>query len=608
MRIRIAMGPIDGRRPLTIPDARSDERFMAASIEAMGGPVNPLPHIMAEPMPSPGSQAGPADAGGREDRERWLFLALLLLHIVPLWAFRYFPSTDGPSHLENAQIINVFGRPDRSVFTRYYRPTARDVGANRLGHLALAGLMRVVTPLTAEKILLTGYVILFPVSVRYALGSVRPTSRFLAVLAFPFTYSYLLHYGFYYFCYSLAAFFLFLGFWLRHRETASLRAAAVFTALGLLLFFTHLFSLVMAVLALGLLVPWLTALDLLAPARADHGRLAGAGRALMTRALVPLYALLPALLLLGLFLRGQPAESRPTTGAAPELARELGLMAPLVSFGPYASGEGWLARAVLALLLALAAGLLGARLRRRRGDRLDGLLLLSAGCLALYFTAPEAYAEGYYLRDRLALYAFLLLLPWLGAEAYSARARLAIQVTASSLALGFLLAHAERYRELNGVITEYTSAAAWVEPDCTLLPIGVSGESLPNGRRVSERTPVFVHTAGYIAASREVVDLANYQATTAHFPYQFRPVLKDEPWVGIGAVPPSREPDLLAFEARTGGRVDYVLLWADPRDMDRDREGLRAVRHELDEGYDLIFTSTPRAWMHVYRRRPPPLR
>lgn len=543
--------------------------------------------------------------GWREDRERWLFLALLLLHVVPLWAFRYFPSTDGPAHLENAEIINVFDRPDRAVFTHYYRPTARDAGANRLGHLVLAGLMRVASPLTAEKILLTGYVILFPLSVRYALGSVRPSSRFLAVLAFPFTYGYLLHYGFYYFCYSLAAFFLFLGFWLRHRDAASLRAAASFTALGLLLFFTHLFSLVMAVLALGLLTAWLTALDLLAPARVGHGRLAAAGRALVARALVPLYALLPALLLLGLFLLRQPAESRPGVGAAPELLRQLWLMAPLVSFGPYASAEGWLARGMLALVLALGTGLVVARLRRRRGDRLDGLLLLGAACLALYFTAPEAYAEGYYLRDRLALYAFLSLLPWLGAEAYSERARRTVLVAASGLALGFLLVHAARYRELNDAIAEYTSAAAWVEPDRTLLPIGVSGESLPDGRRVSERAPVFVHTAGYIAASRQVVDLANYQATTAHFPYQFRPIFKDEPWMGIGAVPPSREPDLRAFEKRTGGRVDYVLLWADPRDMDRGQDGLRAVRRELDEAYDLVFTSAPRAWMHVYRRRPP---
>jgi len=31
-----------------------------------------------------------------------LFAALLLLSIAPIWWFRYFPSQDGPVHLENA--------------------------------------------------------------------------------------------------------------------------------------------------------------------------------------------------------------------------------------------------------------------------------------------------------------------------------------------------------------------------------------------------------------------------------------------------------------------------------------------------------------------------
>jgi len=40
----------------------------------------------------------------------------------------------------------------------------------------------------AEKVLLTAYVVLFPVSVRYALRAIDRQASFLAVLAFPFVY------------------------------------------------------------------------------------------------------------------------------------------------------------------------------------------------------------------------------------------------------------------------------------------------------------------------------------------------------------------------------------------------------------------------------------
>ena len=34
--------------------------------------------------------------------ERVLFSILVLVYVLPVWAFRYFPTTDGPAHLYNA--------------------------------------------------------------------------------------------------------------------------------------------------------------------------------------------------------------------------------------------------------------------------------------------------------------------------------------------------------------------------------------------------------------------------------------------------------------------------------------------------------------------------
>ncbi|MBM4036934.1 MAG: hypothetical protein FJ290_00340 [Planctomycetes bacterium] len=107
------------------------------------------------------------------DRDNLWFLALALACLVPIWAFRYFPSQDGPVHVENCRIIMEYHRPDRAAFREYYELNPR-LELTWLGHLVLVGLMWVAPERVAEKILLSGYVLLLPLAIRYALRSVRP--------------------------------------------------------------------------------------------------------------------------------------------------------------------------------------------------------------------------------------------------------------------------------------------------------------------------------------------------------------------------------------------------------------------------------------------------
>jgi hypothetical protein len=90
-------------------------------------------------------------------RENLFFTALIIIHLIPIWAFRYFPSQDGPAHINNANIIREYH--SRPVFREYY-VLNKDLVPNWFGHLVMAGLMYLVPALVAEKILLSGYVIL----------------------------------------------------------------------------------------------------------------------------------------------------------------------------------------------------------------------------------------------------------------------------------------------------------------------------------------------------------------------------------------------------------------------------------------------------------------
>src|SRR6516162_5449774 len=163
------------------------------------------------------------------DLDNALFALLLLATIAPVWCFRYFPSQDGPAHLENATILKEYYWPDREIYRTYYTIDTHP-NPNWVGHLLLVGLMVVAPPLIAEKVLLTGYLILLPVSLRYALNAVRPGAGALALLAFPLTPNLFYHMGFHNFCYSLALFFFVVGYWLKHRDHLGWRETATLSA------------------------------------------------------------------------------------------------------------------------------------------------------------------------------------------------------------------------------------------------------------------------------------------------------------------------------------------------------------------------------------------
>ena len=54
--------------------------------------------------------------------------------------------------------------------------------------------------------------------------------------------------------------------------------------------------------------------------------------------------------------------------------------------------------------------------------------------------------------------------------------------------------------------------------------------------------------------------------------------------------------------SRTRGRIDYVLVWG-VRDRDRNKEIPRSIFKQLQEGYDLIYTSPQRGLTQLYRKK-----
>jgi hypothetical protein len=531
------------------------------------------------------------------------FILLIVLHLIPIWAFTYFPSEDGPSHINNANIVRAYHHPEHPIFREYY-VLNRHPMPNWFSHIVMAGLMSVVPALVAEKILLSGYIILLPISIRYVLCTLRPGSASFAFLAFPFIYNFPLHKGFYNFSYSVPLCFFVFGYWLKYQQRFAWRQAVTLGVLSLVLYFCHIVSLGMAYIAIALLGMWWTACDLRHQLCERQGNYQTLWQLFRTRLVIPFGVFLPSLCLATRFsVQGDMMEF----GTVPFLDSFKSFLniTALISLEPRVV---WLTRALTGLFAVLCAVFLGAKIVHRRWHRWDGLLLVVMVYVMMYFISSEGK---FFVRSRLHLYAFLMLIPWFAVQAFDLqREKIIKPIQAISVGIALLLlgVYSTRYAVLNDYLREYVSGAHLIEPNTTLLPLAFSYTGrAEDGREFSSRIGPLHFAAGYIAAQRHIVNLDNYEANTSFFPVMFRPALNPfqhimdflrRPlawaWQGGG--------DFLTYAQRTGGQVDYVLVW-DLRDEQRPHQLTQLLCRQLEQGYELIYTSLPRGLMQLYRRK-----
>ncbi len=200
-----------------------------------------------------------------------------------------------------------------------------------------------------------------------------------------------------------------------------------------------------------------------------------------------------------------------------------------------------------------------------------------------YFLAPSEISGGGFVTHRLNLFPFLALLLWLGAFEFSDRRRRWTQIAATVLSLLFLLAYTHAYALLNRGLSEIAAAGDHIEPDHTFLYLSFAhkGEQ-GNGRELAFRTEPFLHAGGYVAAEKRLVDLSLYEANEDYFPIYYRPNLNPYHHLSVGPLGIEQTPpraEILAYPQRTGGRVDYVLIWG----LRPDRQGEPGVRKVLDQ-------------------------
>lgn len=570
---------------------------------------------------TPARRDGEATASPAGGSRGWLValaLLLLALNLARLLAFRFFPSEDGPIHLEIAMAIGELWRDGEPGIARYFRlnPSPQP---NWLVYLALTPLSRVLGPLPAERLLLAGYALLLPAAQWYALGALRRAGRYWVLLAFPLTFNYLAHLGFYNFSYSLALFLLTLGWWLRRRE--ALRGLAWWGLAGLLLAtgVAHAVSLGAVLVVLGALAVWSEALprwrregDAADGAGGTAGRESAGGDppqrgwiAALWRRLWPLgLASLPPVALTLVLFTGPTAGEPAYRMSLASLVKTLGMLHSLVSYDRREIALSLALGAVLAVAgLAAIRGRWRGRGRAARVAWSDGLLVAAAALLVLYFAIPTGFAGGGFFSQRLQLHMLLLAILWLADQPVGAAVRRGVVAATVVLSVAWAGLHLGAYAKLDRLLAEYVSLAPRLPRGSTVLSLSfVEEPDRPSAPGAVLKVQPFMHAAGYLAAERSLVDLGCYQADRGYFPILYRDAVN--PYRHLSRIGDLESPeglDLAGYE-RTGGRVDHVVLWGLWGER-RTRPDVQDLLAQLAAGYERVAVTAPLGMGELWRRR-----
>lgn len=467
--------------------------------------------------------------------EKYFFLVLIFIHLIPVLSVEFFVTLDGPAHTYHSFLLQriLTGHPPASEYMAL-NPVPVPYWT---AQFILGVSDNFFSGNVSEKILIGIYSITFPLSFRKFISALSPQSVWVSYLVFPFIYSFLLYIGFYNFCIGLPVLFLTLSVFISGIE---IKRNKIFLLMFLitLLYFSHLFVLCVFFLfaAVFSFVSFFTSEEM--PVRVNS---------FFRKAKISLLVSLPALLLLAYFILVNPGKqffNSPLDFS--ELLRWLATAAPVITL-KY-EGEAPFAIAIAVTTAALIAGMFYSGFKKKYNRNGNLLIIFSLLLLALYFLLPNHLSTGGFVSMRLLFFFYLFLFAWFTAGYFHAGVKGITIVIFLSVSFYFLKYHRDAASVLSEEAEEYCSLSQRVEENSILLPLDYSDNWMHN------------NMAAYLGSTRNIFVLDNFDAHSPHFPVKWQePALPDVLGTRFGDIPPCT--DIETFERQTNCRIDYITRW-----------------------------------------------
>ena len=520
-------------------------------------------------------------------------IVLIVLHLLPVWGFKYFPTQDGASHIYNSYVVKEYHNHENYRLREVYELNAT-IFPNWTSHALLVVLLYVFPPLVCEKIVLTLCIGLLPLSLFYFLNRVEKKNIVFGLLGFIFAYNYLLHMGFYNFVLSMSLFFFTMGYWWRVKDKLRLTNIIVIYVLSLVTYLTHYHSYAVLIMSLTFFPLFLSAYDVLHRVWSHketsqpfmHRLKVSVGRHKPTLTFIG--SLIPAYFILFsyyFYLSNNHGGNSNHKGFEWLNDYFFG-MKSLVSF----RDDHVLIGRVLLLFFAIAIVLTitnriwqcykfhkseawketGERLWTRAVSQMDGFLIMSVVITVMFFIAPWSGYSGGWINDRFHLYIFLILIPFFAVNLHR-HINYAAGAIIIALSLWHLGYNVHTYTLLNRDIANAIALEGIDEKDTILTsePGEWGGFSDSLGFEPKYVEP-FGHLECLLAVHKGIAYLDNYEANTDHFPLRYKEAYKEKEHL-----------------------ADFAIIW---RTEYGDVGG-------LEEEYDLIDAND---YNRLYRRKRTP--
>ena len=508
-----------------------------------------------------------------------LFILLLILHLLPLWIFTYFPSQDGPSHIYNALTLKEYHKHENYTMRDVWKLNIT-IFPNWLSHLMLAALLYVFPPIVAEKVLLTVAVGLVPVSFFYLLDAVHKRGFVFAWLGFLFSYNYLLFMGFYNFALSTSLFLFSFGFWWRHKDDIRVNHLIVLYILALLTYLSHIASYGLLVLGLSLVAGCLwggSAVSAVWRARKDgFARIASqfwTGIKPLVR--FGLYMIPVYFVLMDYYLKSLRDHQDGGHRGIEWIKDYFWGVKSIVYFTDWHISVNHVLLVILGIAILVS---LAYRIVRRQWLRESDVFLVIAVVFTIMFIrAPWGFGPGGWINDRIHFYILLVLVPWLVADMWK-WLRYGFAAALVVICLIHLGRTAYEIARINPEVAELVSGARLIEPHTTYTVRAKDWRKSDSFGKLKYVSP-FVHsTALYGVYADDACHLVNYEANFDYFPIN------------------------RLHHSAYGGREDYIVVWALPpdeniddirRDFDliHETKNLKLFRRKRTESSDLSIWS-----------------
>lgn len=335
--------------------------------------------------------------------EKILLAIVIFILLLPLWQAKYFLTLDGPCHLYNSRLVLDFILCHHTDFYSPYYQLNHHADPNWFSHATLAVLLSFLPAFLAEKILLTGYVLLFAFSFRFLIKQINPQSTFLLFPALLFVYHYVFQMGFWNFSFSIALFFLVSGLWMKFENGWNIRRVLLISVLLTLLYFMHPVGLMLAVVSIALMISIQFFLTLTKPSNDRNWK------PLIKIVLCSIAAALPAIILSINYLSRTGTATTPSTFGQKFLRHYFLELKSLVILHHTEDLTAIMVSCFIGIIFLLA---IVSRIKSRKIFAADAFLILSFISLYLYLHQPASLGGAGIVPERLLFIPFLLVIIW----------------------------------------------------------------------------------------------------------------------------------------------------------------------------------------------------